>query len=76
MPSGPMRFGPNDFHQDEVDLEARYGAALAIFERLENRNGRAAVQAWISAVLAEADDRSIADLCGDMYGEDIAPWPA
>ncbi|WP_342238484.1 hypothetical protein [Inquilinus sp. OTU3971] len=76
MPSGPMRFGPNDFYQDEVDLEARYGAALAIFERLEDRNGRAAVQAWVSAVLAKADDRSIADLCRDILGEDLAPWLA
>lgn len=76
MPSGPMRFGPGDFYTDEIDLEARYGAALAVFERLEARHGQAAVQAWISAVLAHADDRSIADLCRDMLGEDIAPWLA
>ncbi|MET3663616.1 hypothetical protein [Caulobacter sp. 1776] len=72
VPKGPFRFGPDDFYKDEVASEARYGAALAIFEGLEQRHGRVAVQAWILAVLAAAPGVSAADLCKTMLGEDIS----
>jgi hypothetical protein len=72
VPKGPFRFGPDDFYKDEVDSEARYGAALAIFDGLEQRHGLAAVQAWILAVLAAPSGAAAADLAKTMLGEDIS----
>jgi hypothetical protein len=72
-PSGPFHFGPGDFAEDNVNQEARYGAALALFDGLEQRHGQAAVAAWVSAVLAEEDNKRIVPLAREMLGEDIEP---
>ncbi|MYN07142.1 hypothetical protein [Pseudoduganella aquatica] len=73
VPKGPFKFGPGDFVQDMSDVEGLYGAALALFDGLESRHGRAAVQEWISAVLASGDASRILPLAQEKLGEDIAP---
>lgn len=73
VPPGPFSFGPDDMAADNGDEEGRYGAALALFDGLEARHGRAAVQAWVSAVLASADKPDIVVLARALLGEDIAP---
>lgn len=50
LPSGPWTFKAGDYVTDESNTEARYAAALAVFEKLEKRAGRAALQAWFKAV--------------------------
>ncbi|MEW6371494.1 MAG: hypothetical protein AB1584_11210 [Pseudomonadota bacterium] len=72
-PPGPFRFGPDDLVQDNADELGRYGAALALFDGLERRHGRAAVQAWVSAVFAGKDAAQIPALAQRMLGEDITP---
>jgi hypothetical protein len=70
-PPGPFRFGPGDLVQDNADELGRYGAALALFDGLEQRHGRAAVQAWVSAVFAGKDAARIPALAQQVLGEDI-----
>jgi len=72
-PPGPFRFGPGDFVKDDGNEEARYGAALAVFDGLEQRHGRTKVLAWVSAVLDAKDPKQIALLAQSMLGEDIGP---
>lgn len=72
-PSGTYTFGPDDMVQDNADEAGRYGAALALFDGLEQRHGRAAVQAWVSAVFASKDAAQIPLLAQQMLGEDITP---
>lgn len=72
-PPGPFRFGPGDFVQDDGNEQGRYGAALALFAGLEQRHGRAKVQAWVRAVLDGKDPKRIVPLAQSMLGEDIAP---
>ncbi|MFC3457697.1 hypothetical protein [Massilia haematophila] len=71
-PPGPFKFGSDDLMQDNADELGRYGAALALFDGLEQRHGRAAVRAWVSAVLASKDAGQIAPLARQLLGEDIA----
>lgn len=73
QPQGPFSFQPGDFVEDDGDEQGRYGAALALFEGLERRHGRAAVQAWVRAVLDGGDAARILPLAKEMLGEDIAP---
>lgn len=72
-PSGPFQFGSGDFEQDMDDEAGRYGAALALFAGLEQRHGRATVQAWVSAVLDGTDGKDIVALAREVLGEDITP---
>jgi hypothetical protein len=44
-PPGPFSFQSGDFEEDNGGETGRYGAALALFTGLEQRHGRAAVQA-------------------------------
>nr|WP_315383497.1 hypothetical protein [uncultured Sphingomonas sp.] len=77
-PPGPFHFGPGDFElvsgqngkQDETGI---YAAALAVFDQLEARHGRAAVQRWTAAVLESNDSAQIVPLAQSVLGEDIAP---
>lgn len=73
IPKGPFHFGPGDFFKDDENGNAYYAASLAIFDDLEARHGRAAVQAWVSAVLASADNKHIVELAKEKLGEDISP---
>ena len=59
--------------EDNGNDEGRYGAALAVFDGLEARHGRVAVQAWVSAVLASSGKPDIPALARKMLGEDIGP---
>ena len=72
-PPGPFNFGPGDLVQDMANEQGRYGAALAIFEGLEQRHGLAAVQAWILAVFDASENSQIVPLARQHFGEDIAP---
>jgi hypothetical protein len=73
MPPGPFNFGPDDLEADMGNEAARYGAALALFDGLEARHGRAAVQRWVRAVLDAPGKADIAALARSTLGEDIAP---
>lgn len=73
VPPGPFSFKPEDMVEDNGNDEGRYGAALAVFDGLEARHGRAAVQAWVSAVLASSGKPDIPGLARKMLGEDIGP---
>lgn len=48
--SGAFTFDENDYTQDESNTLARYGASLALFERIEKQAGREALLAWFKAV--------------------------
>lgn len=72
-PPGPFSFGPGDFVEDDGDENGRYGAALALFDGLEQRHGRPAVQAWVRAVLDGKDAARILPLAQQMLGEDLGP---
>lgn len=72
-PPGPFRFTREDLVEDNGNEAGRYGAALALFEGLEARHGRPAVQAWASAVLASTGESDIPALALQVLGEDIAP---
>ena len=71
-PPGPFSFSPNDFFEDNANEEGRYGAALALFDGLEQRHGQAAVLKWIAAVLADGDNKRIAVHAREILGEDIS----
>jgi hypothetical protein len=73
VPKGPFKFGPGDFMQDLANEQGRYGAALALFDGLESRHGLAAVQEWVTAVLASGDASRILPLAQEKLGEDLAP---
>jgi len=73
IPPGPFNFGPGDFAEDNSNEPGRYGAALALFDGLEERHGRAAVQAWVQRVLESKDASQIVPLAKTMLGEDLAP---
>ena len=73
VPPGPFSFKPEDMVKDDGNEEGRYGAALALFDGLEARHGRAAVRAWVSAVLASKATPDIPALARAHFGEDIAP---
>lgn len=73
VPPGPFSFKPEDMAADHADEEGRYGAALALFQELEAPHGRAAVQAWVSAVLGSNSNPDIPALALRLLGEDIAP---
>jgi hypothetical protein len=72
-PPGPFSFQSGDFEEDNGGETGRYGAALALFTGLEQRHGRAAVQAWVGAVLEGKDARQIVPLGRQMLGENITP---
>ena len=72
-PSGSYSFGPDDVEQDLDNETGRYGAALALFDGLERRHGRAAVRGWAGAVLAASESAEIVALARELLGEDIAP---
>lgn len=72
-PPGPFRFGPDDVVEDHSNEVGRYGAALAVFTGLEQQHGRAAVQAWVRAVLEGKDTSQIVPLARTMLGEDLTP---
>lgn len=72
-PPGPFRFTPDDMVADNSNEQGRYGAALALFDGLEARHGRAAVQAWVGAVLESKGDPDIPALALQLLGEDIGP---
>lgn len=48
--SGSFTFNENDFAQDESNMLARYGASLALFERIDKEAGRDALLAWFKAI--------------------------
>lgn len=73
IPPGPFKFGPGDFVEDNDNEAGRYAAALAVFDGLERRHGREAVQTWVAAVLASADNKDIVPLAQQTLGEDITP---
>jgi hypothetical protein len=72
-PPGPFSFGPGDLVEDNGNELGRYGAALALFSGLEQRHGRTAVQAWVTAVLEGKDAQQIVPLAQRMFGEDLTP---
>lgn len=72
VPHGPFSFGPGDFVEENANEEGRYGAALALFEGLEERHGRPAVLQWIDAVLTSASNDEIAPLMRNILGENLA----
>ncbi len=47
---GPFTFDENDFAEDESNTPARYGASLALFDRIDKQAGRVALLAWFKAV--------------------------
>lgn len=69
---GAFHFGPGDAIIDNSDTARRYAAALNLFEGLEARHGKAAVLAWIDAVLASSN-ADIVQLAQRHLGEDISP---
>lgn len=73
VPPGPYKFGPGDFAEDNSNEPGRYGAAHALFAGLEQRHGRAAVSAWVSAVLASQDSKQIEPLARQMLNEELGP---
>lgn len=72
-PPGPFSFSPGDFVEDNDNEGGRYAAALAVFDGLERRHGRVAVQTWVTAVLNSPDSKDIVPLAQKILGEDIAP---
>jgi hypothetical protein len=73
VPKGPFTFRPGDFETDQSDGLAYYAAALAVFDALEARHGKAAVTRWIADVLASHDNAKIVALAQQDLGEDIGP---
>jgi hypothetical protein len=73
VPPGPFRFGPDDFAEDNSNENGRYGAALALFNGLEQRHGRSAVRSWVRTVLDGGHAIRIVPLAQKMMGEDITP---
>jgi hypothetical protein len=72
--SGTFSFNEDDFEQDESNSLARYGASLAVFERIDAGAGRAAVLDWFRAVQeagARVDSKRIAALASSATGIDI-----
>lgn len=45
-----FHFNDDDFAQDESNTLARYGASLAVFERIDKQAGRKALMAWFQAI--------------------------
>lgn len=70
---GPFHFQPGDLVSDESNMEARYAASLALFDDIERRAGRDALQAWFKAVreAGAADGAAIARLAHEATGVDI-----
>lgn len=62
MPPGPFSFEEEDYVMDESNTVARYGGALALFEEIEKRAGRAAMQNWFLAVAEKQGKVSNEDL--------------
>ena len=56
-----------------TDEAGRYGVALALLTGLEERHGRAAVQAWVRAVLEGKDAAQVVPLARRIFGEDLSP---
>lgn len=54
MPTGTFRFTSADLIGDESNMPARYGGALAAFDRLEARHGASAVRAWASELTSNS----------------------
>lgn len=73
VPKGPFRFGPGDFYEEKVGFEARYGAALKLFEDLTGRHGAAAVRTWVSAVLQSSTPDAPIELAKTILDEDLSP---
>ena len=48
--SGAFTFEENDYTQDESNTLARYGASLALFDRIDKQAGREALLVWFKAV--------------------------
>lgn len=71
---GPFTFRQGDLVSDESNTQARYAASLALFEALEQRAGRDALQGWFRTVRAagEADGNEIARLAQAATGVDVA----
>lgn len=71
---GPFHFQPGDLVSDESNMEARYAASLALFDDIERRAGRDALQAWFRAVreAGAADGGTIAGLARQATGIDVA----
>lgn len=72
-PPGPFSFGPDDMVEDNGNEVGRYGAALALFNGLEQRHGQAAVQSWVRAVLEGNNAAQIVPLARKLLGEDLTP---
>ncbi|MGB7408925.1 MAG: hypothetical protein WA908_10505 [Pontixanthobacter sp.] len=73
-PTGSFTFTMDDFEDDESNMEARYGAAMLVFEGLEKRHGAAAVRDWAKAVTASAnrvDEVRMAQSVREHFGEDL-----
>src|SRR5690606_19688259 len=60
---------------DESNSMARYAGALALFEQIEGKAGRAALQGWFKAVRrldGPTDSARIAQLANEFTDEDIS----
>lgn len=55
MPPGPFIFGPEDLMTDVSNFKTRYGASLALFERIEQEAGHEAMLSWFKAVQQRTD---------------------
>jgi hypothetical protein len=55
MPPGPWTFGPADMISDESELNARYGAALALFAGIERAKGRDQLTNWFHQLWKEGN---------------------
>lgn len=75
VPLRAMSFGPDDLVSDESNSMARYAGALALFEQIEGKAGRAALQGWFKAVRrldGPTDSARIAQLANEFTDEDIS----
>lgn len=74
QPVGAFKFLPSDIISDESNTTARYGAALLLFEELDAKVGREAVNNWVRAVWKRsAKDKAVVQkLAKEHLGTDLA----
>lgn len=75
MPPGPWTLGSADFISDESELAARYGAALALFTKLERTRGANNLTAWFRELWTESNSLTTPSLivsARQRFGVDIS----
>lgn len=74
VPLTGISFGPDDLVSDESNTQARYGASLALFERIDAAAGRAGLHAWFEAArqTKQPDSKYLLELAQQTTDVDIA----